>query len=196
MQCMLISFLLFIEAFVLNVVNSTMSNGSVECPTNETSWIQRSASSGCTNSQEYHCLPTISLNKSEEYCLTVTLVQPGYCVIYNPYLKEAYFDFKSSCVKKTNFSGCPKVSYNSNKIYLYPSCQKINPVKQCYLADSSCPNITSIDSTVTTVTSNPKGIAVIGDTTASPGSGGINDAWSLSPLMWSYLISGLVLIQF
>lgn len=23
-----------------------------------------------------------------------------------------------------------------------PSCQKINPVKQCYLADSSCPNVT------------------------------------------------------
>lgn len=197
MQYILISFLLFIEAFVLNVVlNSTMSTVSVECPTNETSWMQNSASFGCTNSQEYHCLPTLFLNESVEYCLTVTLIQPDCCVIYNPYLKKAYFDYKSSCVGNTNFSGFPNKSYYSNKIYLYPSCQKINPVKQCYLADSSCPNITSIDSTVTTVTSNPEGIAVIGDTTASPGSGGINDAWSLSPLMWIYLISGLVLIQF
>lgn len=193
MQCMPIPFLLFIEAFILNVVNSIMSTVSVECPTNETSWMQRSASFGCTNSQEYHCLPTSSLNKSGEYCLTVTLVQPGYCVIYNSYLKNVSFDSESSCVRKTNFSGCPDKSYNSNKIYLYPSCQKINPVKQCYLADSSCPNITSNDPTVITVTSNPKGIA---DPTASPGGGGISDAGSLSPLVWIYLISGLVFIQF
>lgn len=193
MQCMLIPFLLFIEAFILNVVNSTMSTVSVECPTNETSWMQRSANYGCTNPQEYHCLPTIFLNKSEEYCFTATLVQQGFCVIYNPYLKKASFDFKSSCVRKTNFSGCPKESYNSNEIYLYPSCQKINPVKQCYLADSTCPNITSNDPTVITMTSNPKGIA---DPTASPGGGGISDAGSLSPLVWIYLISGLVFKQF
>uniref|UniRef100_K1RFM1 Uncharacterized protein n=1 Tax=Magallana gigas TaxID=29159 RepID=K1RFM1_MAGGI len=133
---------------LLNVVNPTMSTVSVECPTNETSWMQRSASYGCTNPQEYHCLPTIFLNKSEEYCFTATLVQQD------------------------------------------PSCQKINPAKQCYLADSSCPNITSNDPTVT---SNPKGIA---DPTASPGGGGISDAGSLSPLVWIYLISGLVFIQF
>lgn len=192
MQCMLIPFLLFIEAFILNVVNSIMSTVSVECPTNETSWMKRSTKF-CNNSQEYHCLPTIFLNKSEEYCFTATLVQPGFCVIYNPYLEKASFDFKSSCVRKTNFSGCPKESYNSNEIYLYPSCQKINPAKQCYLADSSCPNITSNDPTVITVTSNPKGIA---DPTASPESGGTSDAWSLSPLVWIYLISGLVFMQF
>lgn len=176
MRCLLILFFLFIEACILNVVNPTMSTVSVECPTNET-WRQRSTEV-CNNSQEYHCLPTSSLNKSEEYCLTATLVQPGYCVIYNSYLKKASFDFKSSCVRKTNFSGCPKESYNSNEIYLYPSCQKINPAKQCYLADSSCPNITS------------------NDPTASPGSGGTSDAWSLSPLVWIYLISCLVFIQF
>nr|XP_034299379.1 uncharacterized protein LOC117680792 [Crassostrea gigas] len=180
MQCMLIPFLLFIEAFILNVVNSIMSTVSVECPTNET-WRQRSASYICTNPQEYHCLPTLFLNESVEICLTVELIQGGVCVIYNPYLKKASFDSESSCVGKTNFSGCPNVTYNSNEIYLYPSCQKINPVKQCYLADSTCPNITSNDPTVITVTSNP---------------GGTSDAWSLSPLVWIYLISGLVFIQF
>lgn len=187
---MLIPFLLFIDAFILNVVNSIMSTVSVECPTNETSLMQKSASYGCTNSQEYHCLPTLFLNESVEICLTVELIQGGVCVIYNPYLEKASFDSESSCVGKTNFSGCPNVTYNSNEIYLYPSCQKINPVKQCYLADSSCPNITSNDPTVT---SNPTGIA---DPTASPGGGGISDAGSLSPLVWIYLISGLVFIQF
>lgn len=181
MRCLLIPFFLFIEAFILNVVNSTMFTVSVECPTNETSWMQRSTKF-CNNSQEYHCLPTSSLSKYEEYCLTATLVQPGYCVIYNSYLKKVFFDSESSCVRKTNFSGCPDKSYNSNKIYLYPSCQMINPVKQCYLADSSCPNITSNDPTVSTVTNNP--------------SGGSSDAWSLSPPVWIYLISGLVFIQF
>nr|XP_034337172.1 uncharacterized protein LOC105328693 isoform X1 [Crassostrea gigas] len=163
-----------------NVVNSIMSTVSVECPTNET-WRQRSTEV-CNNSQEYHCLPTIFLNKSEEYCLTATLIQPGFCVIYNPYLKKASFDFKSSCVRKTNFSGCPKESYKSNEIFLYPSCQKINPDKQCYVADISCPNKTSNDPTVSTVTNNP--------------SGGSSDAWSLSPPVWIYLISGLVFVQF
>nr|XP_034337173.1 uncharacterized protein LOC105328693 isoform X2 [Crassostrea gigas] len=180
MQCMLIPSLLFIKAFILNVVNSIMSTVSVECPTNET-WRQRSTEV-CNNSQEYHCLPTIFLNKSEEYCLTATLIQPGFCVIYNPYLKKASFDFKSSCVRKTNFSGCPKESYKSNEIFLYPSCQKINPDKQCYVADISCPNKTSNDPTVSTVTNNP--------------SGGSSDAWSLSPPVWIYLISGLVFVQF
>lgn len=181
MRCLLIPFFLFIEACILNVVNSIMSTVSVECPTNETSWRQRSTEF-CNNSQEYHCLPLSSLSKSEEYCLTAILVQHGYCVIYNSYLKNVSFDSESSCVQKTNFSGCPDKSYNSNKIYLYPSCQKINPVKQCYLADSSCPNITSNDPTVSTVTNNP--------------SGGSSDAWSLSPPVWIYLISGLVFIQF
>lgn len=117
---------------------STVSGG---CPTNEASWMQRSTKF-CNNSQEYHCLPTLFLNESVEICLTVKLLQQGYCVIYNPYLTEASIDSISSCVRKTNFSGCPTKSYYSNEIYHHPSCQKINPVKQCYLADSSCPNIT------------------------------------------------------
>lgn len=66
-----------------NVVNSTMSTVSVECPTNETSWMQRSAFFGCTNPQEYHCLPLSSLSKSEEYCLTAILVQHGTNIIQN-----------------------------------------------------------------------------------------------------------------
>lgn len=174
------------------VVNSTMSTVSVECPTNETSWMQRSTKA-CNNSQEYHCLPTIFLNESVEICLTVKLIQGGYCVIYNPYLTEASIDSTSSCVRKTNFSGCPTKSYYSNEIYHHPSCQKINPVKQCYLADSSCPNITSNDPTVA---SNQKDIAITRHITASPGSDPSSDAWSLSPLVLIYLISCLVFIQF
>lgn len=193
MQCFIISFLLCIVTSVLIVVNSTMSTVSVECPINETSWMQRSASFGCTNPQEYHCLPSLFLNGSVEGCVTVNLILPDYCVIYNPYLKEARIDSISSCVRKTNFSRCPTESYNSNEIHRHPSCQKINPVKQCYLADSSCPNITSNDPTVAI---NQKDIAITRDTTASPGSGPSSDAWSLSPLVLIYLISCLVFIQF
>nr|XP_034337169.1 uncharacterized protein LOC117692671 [Crassostrea gigas] len=191
MQSSIFSFILFGATFVI-VVNPTMSTVSVECPTNETSWMQRSTKF-CNNSQEYHCLPTLFLNESVEICLTVKLLQQGYCVIYNPYLTEASIDSISSCVRKTNFSGCPTKSYYSNEIYHHPSCQKINPVKQCYLADSSCPNITSNDPTVAI---NQKDIAITRDTTASPGSGPSSDAWSLSPLVLIYLISCLVFIQF
>ncbi|XP_065936675.1 uncharacterized protein [Magallana gigas] len=192
MQCMLIPFLLFIEACILIVVNPTMSTVSGECPTNEASWMQRSTEV-CNNSQEYHCLPTIFLNESVEICLTVKLLQRGFCGIYNPYQTDARIDFISSCVSNTNFSGCPTKSYYSNETYLHPSCQKINPAKQCYLADSSCPNITSNDPKVA---SNQKDIAITRDTTTSPGSGPSSDAWSLSPLVLIYLISGLVFIQF
>lgn len=72
-----------IKCFVFQiVVNSTMSTVSVECPTNETSWMQRSTEV-CSNSQEYHCLPLSSLSKSEEYCLTAILVQHGTNIIQN-----------------------------------------------------------------------------------------------------------------
>lgn len=70
-----------IKCFVFQiVVNPTMSTVSGECPTNETSWRQRSTKF-CSNSQEYHCLPTIFLNESVEICLTVKLLQRGTNII-------------------------------------------------------------------------------------------------------------------
>lgn len=70
-----------IKCFVFQiVVNCTMSTVSGECPTNEASWMQRSTKF-CSNSQEYHCLPTIFLNESVEICLTVKLLQRGTNII-------------------------------------------------------------------------------------------------------------------
>lgn len=141
---MFMQFLLFIEAFVPNVINSVVLplRESEECPTNETSWMQRSTSFVCNNTQEYHCLPTLFLNGSVEGCLNVTEIKPGFCTIYNPYFKTARIDDKSECDQINEFN-CPKDFYDSNKSYLYPSCQKINPVEKCYLSNPNCPNITS-----------------------------------------------------
>ncbi|XP_062612848.1 uncharacterized protein LOC134274587, partial [Saccostrea cucullata] len=48
-------------------------------------------------------------------------------------------------------AGCPDKDYQSNTIYLYPACQSINTENKCFLAESSCPNISW--STVTSNTS-------------------------------------------
>lgn len=131
----------------------------------------------CNNTQEYHCLPTDFLNKFVEHCLKVESINPGYCAIYNTYLGTVHTDVNSFCDKITDFRDCPKDFYNSNKIYLYPSCLKINPVKLCYLADPNCPNITSNDHTYSTDTMD------LMDSTTNPGTGGTNDARKLFPLI-------------
>lgn len=167
-------FLLFIQAFVLIVIISTVLplRETEECPTNKISWMQKSADYKCHNPQEYHCLPTLFLNGSVEGCFNVTRIKPGFCTIYNPYLNTARTDDKSECDQINEFN-CPEDFYDSNKTYLYPSCQKINPVEKCYLANPNCPNITSQHTTDTTSLRDP---------TASPGTGGTSDARKLLPL--------------
>lgn len=144
MQSMSMPVLLFIEAFFSNVINSTVLplRETEECPTNETSWMKSSADYNCSYPQEYHCLPTLFLNGSVQGCLNVTEILPGFCTIYNPFFETARTDDKSECDQINEFN-CPNEFYKSNKIYLYPSCQKINPVEKCYLGNPNCPNITS-----------------------------------------------------
>lgn len=171
MHYMQISFLLLIEALVLNVINSTVPvlRDTLECPTDETSWMQSSEAFDCPNHQEYHCLPTLFLNGSVEGCLNVTEIQPGFCAIYNPYAKNTLIDAISKCDQINEFD-CPKDFYDSNKTFHYLSCQKINPIEGCYLAKPNCPNITSTDT------------KALSDPTDSPETGGASDARKLFPL--------------
>ncbi|XP_052718778.1 uncharacterized protein LOC128190686 [Crassostrea angulata] len=150
---MSMSLLLYIKAFVLNVMichyavgnllNSPLVKEVEECPMNETLWTEKSKEI-CNNTQDtpYHCLPIDSLNGSVEGCLQVKTIQSDYCAIYNTFSNTAVFGNISSCKGKTNFS-CPITAYSSNEIYRYPSCLKINPLKRCYLDDPTCPNVVS-----------------------------------------------------
>lgn len=150
---MLMSLLLYIKAFVLNVMICHYADGNLlnsplvkevkECPMNETLWTGKSKIL-CNNTQDthYHCLPTDTLNGFVEGCLTVKTIQSDYCAIFNTFSKSAFFGNISSCKGKTNFS-CPIYAYFSNDIYQYSSCLKINPFKQCYLDDPTCPNVVS-----------------------------------------------------
>lgn len=126
-----------------NSLNSPLLMQVAECPMNEASWRQKSTKI-CNNTQDssYHCLSTNFLNAYFEVCLKVQTIQSDYCAVYNTYSGTASFGNSSSCKGKTNFS-CPTVPYYSNEIYRYPSCLKINPIKQCYLADPNCPNVVS-----------------------------------------------------
>lgn len=113
----------------------------IECPTNETSWIQRSMEKCKDSNYLYHCLPTQYLNDSKEECLTAERIQSGNCAIYYTDTMKIGYDRLSRCYGK-NFTGCPENLYLSNETYLYPSCLKINPYELCYLADKSCAPLT------------------------------------------------------
>lgn len=151
-QFVLMSFLLYIKALILNSMIYACAKGNSvippllkelkECPMSEASWTRRSREL-CNNTKDkfYHCLPTNYLNASVEGCFELQTIQPGYCAIYNIHLKKVYIDDDSSCEGKTTFN-CPIHAYFSNETYRYPSCQKINPVKSCYLVDPTCPSVT------------------------------------------------------
>lgn len=168
MQCILNSFLLFIWAFALNKINFTVLalRETTECSTNGTSWIHEPVDNNCTNSEQYHCLPKFPLGGFVEGCLNVTEIKPGFCAIYNSFLKRPLIDDDTNCEQINGFK-CPTDFYNSNQIYLYPSCLKINPDEMCYLADPNCPNITS------TYSADNNEIM---DSTISTGKSGTNDA--------------------
>lgn len=110
-------------------------NGRIECPTDETSWIQRSREKCKDSNNLYHCLPTQWLNDSREECFTAERIQSGNCAIF--YTDTIGYDRFSRCFGK-NFTGCPDNLYLSNETYLYPSCLRINPDELCYLADKNC----------------------------------------------------------
>lgn len=63
---------------------------------------------------KYYQIPYNSNNLNTNFFVYIL----GNCVIYNPHLTEPHIDYIGSCVRKTNFSGCPTESYNSNEIYL------------------------------------------------------------------------------
>lgn len=178
MQCILKSSLRIICVLALNQINFTVLalRETTKCLTNGTSWIHGPVDNNCTNSEQYHCLPKFPLGGFVEGCLKNTEIKPGFCAIYNSYLNKTCIDDSTKCDKINGFN-CPTDFYNSSKIYLYPSCLKINPDEMCYLADPNCPNITSDDPTDPT-----------------PRRGGISDASSLSPLKLT--VYGLVFLNF
>ncbi|XP_061189671.1 uncharacterized protein LOC133197581 isoform X2 [Saccostrea echinata] len=124
-----------------------------ECPRNETSWTIRSEII-CNNTGNlvYHCLPTNYLNDTIEDCFIPEPIQPGFCAVYNSFIKSVYFNQQNPC---TNLfpETCPNKVYQSNELYEWPSCLEINPDEKCYLAESTCPRIQRI--TTVAATSDP-----------------------------------------
>nr|XP_022345711.1 uncharacterized protein LOC111138160 [Crassostrea virginica] len=145
-------------------------NGLMLCPTMD-KWHQR-AEVFCKNSNiyMYHCLPTIFLNESTEMCLKDIKIEEGYCAVYNTHLRQVSYDRKTNCAGNKNFAGCPEKQYRSNETFRYPSCQEINPVETCYLADLNCPDI---------------------DRSSGSGRSGVNNAGQLTwifPILFAHIL--------
>lgn len=92
-------------------------NGMIECPTNETSWIQRSMEKCKDSNYLYHCLPTQYLNDSKEECLTAERIQSGlflFCLFLFCSIKQIKFNL--NCYQCIGFKFTLKI--NCMGVYL------------------------------------------------------------------------------
>nr|XP_022308755.1 uncharacterized protein LOC111114647 isoform X2 [Crassostrea virginica] len=87
----------------------------------------------------YHCLPSIFLNETIEFCGPNAAIETGKCPIYN-YVFGATAATGRSC---TNFTrGCPDPKhspYHSSSFYKYNACWDINKEFRCFHAEPNCP---------------------------------------------------------
>ncbi|XP_055999742.1 uncharacterized protein LOC125656545 [Ostrea edulis] len=118
-------------------------SGIVEsCPTNLTEVLAASARLNCSKdghgNDQYACLPNSKKTGLVEFYHEggIPLVVDGYCLE-----TEGGQFYYSKCQHFIN--GCPSKPYLANDIYKYPACLNINTENQCFLADPSCPNLTS-----------------------------------------------------
>nr|XP_022305084.1 uncharacterized protein LOC111112077 [Crassostrea virginica]XP_022305085.1 uncharacterized protein LOC111112077 [Crassostrea virginica] len=124
-----------------------------ECPAanNLTAWKKASIRFNCSEYSEhytrdvikrkmlYHCLPSIFLNETIEFCGPNAAIEKGKCPIYN-YVFGATAATGRSC---TNFTkGCPDPKhspYHSSSFYKYNACWDINKEFRCFHAEPNCP---------------------------------------------------------
>ncbi|XP_055999989.1 uncharacterized protein LOC125656879 [Ostrea edulis] len=118
-------------------------SGIVEsCPTNLTEVLAASARLNCSKdgfgNDQYECLPNSKKTGLVEFCYKggIPFIVDGYCL--ETEWGQLYY---SKCQHFIN--GCPSKPYLANDIYKYPACLNINTESQCFLADPSCPNLTT-----------------------------------------------------
>ncbi|XP_062577671.1 uncharacterized protein LOC134239510 [Saccostrea cucullata] len=111
------------------------------CPQNITEVLESSSRLGCGQDKygnnQYLCVPNTDKTGLIELCYNgiMGLIKRGNCLETDG--ENLYWN---NCLGF--FSGCPEKEYRSNEIYQYSACQSINAQHNCYLAESSCPNIT------------------------------------------------------
>ncbi|XP_062594581.1 uncharacterized protein LOC134256001 [Saccostrea cucullata] len=111
------------------------------CPQNITEVLESSVRLGCGQDKygndQYLCVPNTDKTGLIELCYngTMGLIKRGNCLETDG--ENLYWN---NCLGF--LSGCPEKEYRSNEIYQYSACQSINTQYNCYLAESSCPNIT------------------------------------------------------
>nr|XP_022306072.1 uncharacterized protein LOC111112665 isoform X3 [Crassostrea virginica] len=151
----------FVKTMKIQIVFLCMihvTTGSVfqrvhECPAanNLIAWKKASLRFNCSEYSEhytinvirrkmlYHCLPSIFLNETIEFCGPNAAIERGKCPIYN-YVFGATAATGSSC---TNFTrGCPDPKhspYHSSSFYKYNACWDINKEFRCFHAEPNCP---------------------------------------------------------
>ncbi|XP_062576640.1 uncharacterized protein LOC134238536 [Saccostrea cucullata] len=110
------------------------------CPHNITEVLESSSRLGCGQDKygndQYLCVPNTDKTGLIELCYngTMGLIKRGNCLETDG--ENLYWN---NCLGFV--SGCPEKEYRSNEIYQYSACQSINAQHNCYLAESSCPNI-------------------------------------------------------
>ncbi|XP_062618258.1 uncharacterized protein LOC134279855 isoform X2 [Saccostrea cucullata] len=116
-----------------------------KCPhyNNLTAWIEASKRLNCFHdlrsadpkeqTRVYHCIPSVFLNETVEFCGRNEPIQAGNCPIYNyRYAANA----SPSYYNCTNFtSGCPSKMYFSKDVYKHRECIEIDETKRCYVAE-------------------------------------------------------------
>ncbi|XP_056021834.1 uncharacterized protein LOC125649301 isoform X2 [Ostrea edulis] len=119
-----------------------------KCPpsNNLSAWMDASDKLNCLHSltsldpkeqkMVYHCIPSVFLNESVEFCGRNEPMQAGNCPIYNyryaPNTSPSYY-------KCTHFKrGCPSKMFFSKEVYKYRECLEINTLGNCYLEEPKC----------------------------------------------------------
>ncbi|XP_055999077.1 uncharacterized protein LOC125656784 isoform X1 [Ostrea edulis] len=141
--------------------------GIVEsCPTSLTEVIASSARLSCGEDEygnnQYLCIPNTEKTGLVEFCHKggIPLTTKGFCL--KTKWRQLYY---SKCQHFIN--GCPSKPYHANEIYKYPACLNINTESQCFLADPTCPNMTS-RFTTNDMMETPSTYFDFSDTTVNP----------------------------
>ncbi|XP_061178570.1 uncharacterized protein LOC133187230 [Saccostrea echinata] len=144
----------------------------ITCPQDQNDWNSASSVFTCTPPRTYHCLKTTA-GRYVEKCLEKTWIPPDMCPEYNENLDIIDVD---KCLGDS--TECPRNTFWSNAVYLYP---------KCFQKSQSIQNSSYIIFTNTTVTEEPSNSTSSSNTTTtSPGL----DMHTLLP----YIIGGSILV--
>lgn len=113
-------------------------------PYNSSEWTRASTRLNCLdslNSDEignvYHCLASVFLNETVEFCGRSIYVTAGYCPVYNYTYEEIGVPDVYNC--DTFIYGCPTQMFYSKNVRKYPSCINVNTEFGCFHEERNCP---------------------------------------------------------